>query len=330
MTRRKMVALVGLIWCACLSVQATEAEAPLLTVGVVADPQYADTAPRDGRTPREVPRRLKLAVDYFNRHQVNFVVSLGDFIDWDDIDYTWPPVTDVTTRSDWAHFETLNAIWQQIEAPRYHVLGNHEWYVPDRADDGEKPGRVFRKFGFKDKGYYDFAEQGFRFVILDGNDRYMYAYPKGSPAYIDAKAYYDALPRHLPERRNWNGAISQQQLSWLRATLADAQEKQQRVVVCCHYPIHEPAEPHTLLNHAELRAVLDAFPNVVLWLNGHNHQGGYALANEHQPNQRHHLNLKGMQNGDGAHYRLQFFEDSIDVYRAESAQPERRLTIRKE
>ena len=330
MRLQRIIYWTGLSLLAGLSAQAKEVHGPLFTVGVVADPQYADTAPRGGRTPREVPRRLKNAVDHFNRHEVDFVVSLGDFIDWDDIDYTWPPVTDLPRgKSNWVHFETLDALWQQIQAPRYHVLGNHEWYVPDRAEDGEKPGRVFRKFGFEDKAYYDFVQPGYRFVLLDGNDRYIYAYPKGSPAYADAKAYFDSLPRNLPERKDWNGAISQPQLNWLRATLDDASQKQQRVVLCCHYPIHEPAEPHSLLNHAEVRAILDDFPNVVLWLNGHNHRGGYALVNEDQANERHHLNFRGMQNGDGAYYRLEFFEDHIDVYRAEGEQPERQLSVAK-
>lgn len=62
-------------------------------------------------------------------------------------------------------------------------------------------------------------------------------------------------------------------------------------MVCCHFPLQDPVGNHTLLNFQETRDVLDRFPNVVLWLNGHKHAGVYALANEGQANQRHHLNL---------------------------------------
>lgn len=321
--------LLGRVICVCVVCVAVcgelkaEGEA-LFSMGAVADLQYADTEPRGGRTPREVPRRLQEAVDFFNGSDVEFVMSLGDFIDWDDMDYTWPPVTDVKEgKSGWKHYETMNSLWEKIRVPRYHVLGNHEWYVPDVADDGKKPERVLSKFGFKDKGYYDFEHGGVRFVVLDGNDRYMYAYVKGSEEYEDAKRYYDAIAAGSPEKKTWNGAITAKQLEWLRLTLEDAKKRGQRVVVCCHYPVHEPVEPHTLLNHAEVRAVLDDFSNVVLWLNGHNHRGSYALVNEGKKNERHHFNLRGMQNWDGSFYRLVFYKDRVEVFQGGSDQAER-------
>ena len=297
---------------------------PVFSIGAVADVQYADSPPRGDRTPRESPRRLQEAVDFFNAQGLDFVVNLGDFIDWDDIDYSvFPKETKPVEPVDWTHFETVNTIWQKIRAPRHHVLGNHDVYVPDRASDGEKPARVLAKFGFKDKAYYDFSHKGFRFIMLDGTDRYMYSYPAGSPAYGEAKAYFDSIT--TPARTPWNGAISDTQLAWLADTLADATSKGEKVVVCCHFPIHDPVGGHTLLNFQETRDVLDRFPNVVLWLNGHNHAGGYALANEGKPTQRHHLNLMGMQNADDRHYRLVFHPQKIEVFRAGNKLPERTM-----
>ncbi len=297
---------------------AQEPAAPLFTIGAVADVQYADTDPRGNRTPREAPRRLREAAECFNRHNVDFVVSLGDFIDWDDINYaTFRTTNEALDPVDWTHFTTVDEVWQTIHAPRYHVLGNHEWCVPDRAHDGAKPERVFKRYGFEEKAYHDFKHKGFRFVVLDGTDRYMYAYPKDSDEYLDAKSYYDSLARRSP----WDGAMSSKQLDWLKATLADAEAAREKVVIFCHFPIHEPSRNHNLLNSLEVSGLLDGFPNVVLWLNGHNHQGGYALMN----GRRHHLNLKGMQNFDDTHCRLAFYPDRIEVYRAEALEPERVL-----
>jgi 3',5'-cyclic AMP phosphodiesterase CpdA len=311
------------------SAEAT-ASAELFTVGAVADVQYADREPRGGRTPRQSPRRLRKAVDSFNAREVDFAISLGDLIDWDDIDYSKLPADiEVVHPVDWTHFETIDAIWRQIRAPRHYVLGNHEWCVPDRADDGEKPGRVLRRFGFEDQAYYDFSHQGFRFILLDGTDRYMYAYAKGSEKFRDAQAYLQGVGAS-PRNRWWNGAISQTQLDWLRETLVDAARQKEKVVVCCHFPVHDPEEAHSLLNAQDVCDVLDAFPNVVLWLNGHNHAGGYAVMNEGMPNRRHHLNLKGMQNGDDRYYRLLFYADRVDVFRAEQETPERTMTFESE
>ena len=155
--------------------------------------------------------------------------------------------------------------------------------------------------------------------MVDGTDLYMYAYPRDSHAYRTAKAYYDKRQNGGP----WDGAISPKQLGWLKKTLADAVAKGEKAVLFCHFPIHEPTAHHNLINSVEVAELLDGFPNVALWLNGHKHGGGYALMN----GQRHHLNLRGMQNFDDAYYRLAFFRDRIEVLRAGQTEPERILDI---
>ena len=64
------------------------------------------------------------------------------------------------------------------------------------------------------------------------------------------------------------------------------------VVILCHYPIHPPVDHHSLLNSTELLDILNGYSNVVMWMNGHYHRGSYVMQGR-----RHHLGLKGMQEG---------------------------------
>jgi len=190
-------------------------------------------------------------------------------------------------------------------------LGNHDYYVPYKDADGlSKPASVYRAFGFKEKAYYDFSHKGFRFIVLDG-DWSPNNFDVDSKEYKEAKAYFDAF--RGPAKAWWNAAISEKQMRWLKKTLKDASAKKEPTVIMCHYPIHKPLNNHNLFNSEEVLDLLDKFPNVVLWLNGHKHCGDYAKVGN-----RHHLNLKGMQEGGSHWYQIDFSPKHITVYQAEN------------
>ena len=58
-------------------------KSPTLTIGLVADPQYANKPSKGKRHYRESLWKLKEAIDSFNDHQVDFIQNLGDIIDDD-------------------------------------------------------------------------------------------------------------------------------------------------------------------------------------------------------------------------------------------------------
>jgi calcineurin-like phosphoesterase family protein len=301
------------IFCAaiCCVFPVSAANAETFSIAAVADVQYADTDPRGAREPREALQRLKHAIARWNQRKLDWAVSLGDHIDWDDIDYAKFPAETLTLEPiNWKHTHQFLAVWNTLACPKHLVLGNHDYYVPHRDSDGlAKPASVLRAFGFKDKAYYEFAHKGFRFVVLDGDLSHLNV-DAASPEYAQARAYYDAVEG--PHRQPWNAGISQQQIEWLAGVLDRALQAREPVVLMCHYPIHKPLG-HSLLNSEEMRAMLDRYPNVVLWLNGHNHAGSYALMGG-----RHHLNLKGMQNEADNWYQIDFSAEKITVYQAEN------------
>ncbi len=281
------------------------------SIAAVADIQYADTNPRGAREPREGIARIKNAISHWNQRDLDWGVVLGDIIDWDDIDYgKFPKETIEKEPKRWQHTRDILAAWNTLNVPNYEVLGNHDYYVPYKDADGlSKPASVYRAFGFKDKAYYEFAHKGYRFIVLDGDVSHL-NHDIETEEYKLAKAHYDALKG--PARGIWSAGISEKQMMWLKDVLIDALNKKEPTVIMCHYPMHKPYGGHTLFNAAEMTTLLDKFPNVVMWLNGHDHRGAYQKIGN-----RHHLNLKGMQNEGNNWYQIDFSPESITVFQAE-------------
>src|SRR4051812_1636540 len=64
------------------------AEKPVLNLGLVADPQYADLDPWGTRCYRQSIGKLAAAINHFNGQELDFCVNVGDAIDqkWQSFD----------------------------------------------------------------------------------------------------------------------------------------------------------------------------------------------------------------------------------------------------
>ncbi|HUQ66005.1 MAG TPA: metallophosphoesterase, partial [Flavitalea sp.] len=119
---------------------------PLFTFGVVADVQYADQDNAGSRHYRSSLQKFREAVKVFNQQEVDFVLSLGDYID-----------------KNFSSYDSLNPIAKGLKMPLRHVLGNHEFSVKD-----EENGKVLGKENLQ-KPFYSFVKNKWRFIILNGN-----------------------------------------------------------------------------------------------------------------------------------------------------------------
>ncbi len=188
---------------------------PLFSFGVIADVQYAEREPKRTRHYCASLRKLARSVEVFNTKPLAFVIQLGDLID-----------------RDFASFKTPMHLYNQLDMPHYHVLGNHDFSVPQ-----PQKRQVLQVFGLQ-QGYYDFTLQRWRFIVLDGNDISLYAWPKDSPQYTQAETMLHQLKsQQALNAKPYNGAVSEERLAWLKRELDDASHLQQRVVLFCHFPI---------------------------------------------------------------------------------------------
>ncbi len=227
---------------------------PILKIGLVADPQYTNQVPFKKRYYQESLRKLKEAIDTFNSNQVNFVQTLGDVID-----------------NSWESFDSILPIYKLLDTSiiNYHLLGNHEFsvekrYLPTLVEKLNMPAN-----------YYSYLRKGWRFIVLDGTD-YLY---NSLPLYPDHQKLFEEYWKSTIHSNNfhWNGAIGPEQQAWLKERLDSSLMNHERVIIFCHFPINSSSGTSTnLLNDYQIVSLIDKFPCVIAYINGHNHDGDFV------------------------------------------------------
>jgi 3',5'-cyclic AMP phosphodiesterase CpdA len=155
---------------------------------------------------------------------------------------------------------------------------------------------VLQKFGLE-RAYYSFSVKPWRFIVLDGMDVSIKGgWPEDSPNHKAAVRLLEEL--HRTKARNaheWNGAVGAQQRAWLARELRVAERNRERAVVFCHFPtLPASCRPdHLLWDYAQVTQVLESSPAVAAYINGHDHNGGYA-----EQNGIHYVTLPGMVEND--------------------------------
>ena len=166
--------------------------------------------------------RLATFVKAMTKKKADFLVQMGDFCQ---------PIE--KNRS-------FLEVWRSFKGPTYDVIGNHDM-------DGSKTREQTRAFMGLKRGHYTFVKAGYRFIILDGNDKH-----KGAPA---------GYPRHVGE----------EQRGWLKKQLETTDEP---VIILCHQSLENSSGVD---NGAAVRAVLEAENERVGWgriiacFSGHHH-----------------------------------------------------------
>lgn len=257
---------------------------PSFQFGLIADAQYADIEPNGTRFYRASLEKVAEAVKTFNEKGVVFTVHLGDFID-----------------RDASSFSNILPIFNQVNGPKYHLLGNHDY-----AMDAKTVANTLGMPNF----YYDFSYAGWRFVVLDTNDLSTYANPVGSEKYQKAITTYDVLKwSGANNAQTWNGGVDSEQMVWLKNVLTNSSKAGEKVVVLGHMPL-SPMNAHNAWNDEALIKVFESSGNVVAYFNGHNHAGNYV-----EKNGIHYVNFKGMvETADTNAYSIvRVYPDRIEI-----------------
>lgn len=265
---------------------------PLFSFGVLGDPQYVDAD--DGtnfegtkiRRYRQSLQILSQACDSFDMQSTACNIILGDCVDGK---------AGILGIQDRCLQEILDLTVTKASDKWHFVLGNHEYYCFDRETIMNKMIPLEQKQHCDPaKLYYDFTPSiGYRFIVLDG-----YEISKMGGASVYYKEYAEALlcaknPNYASGSNKWfqnmskensrycpyNGAISVLQLEWLQKVLDKAMINNEKCIIFCHMPIYEKCSNHNnlLWNSEELLLVLQKCSNVVAFMAGHDHDGGYAI-----------------------------------------------------
>lgn len=286
---------LSLLFVACKGDQLPQEAGPL-TIGIIADCQYADQPNRNLRQYRLSTKKLQSSVDTFNRIDLDHVFHLGDFIDTNAVS-----------------FDSVAPVLSSLKAPYTHVLGNHDFSVADTLKD-----QIPSILGLQER-YFRKDLKGWRFLILDGNDISTYAYNSGSEA--------DDFSRQVkadfyPELPGWNGAIGNEQLNWLKTELDSAESLGLPVILLCHFPVYPPDPVHQLWNSGAVLDLIAGYRCVKAWLNGHNHAGNYGMRKG-----VHFITFTGMvDTGENAFSIIEISQDKL-VVKGYGREPDRELVL---
>lgn len=236
---------------------AQTSEQPLFTFGVIADVQYADRDNHNTRHYRGSLKKFSDAIEVFNNQKVDFVISLGDFIN-----------------DDYRSFDTLGKISRQLKAHLYQVIGNHDYEVEDKDK-----AKVLKALKLK-RSYYSFKRSHWKFIVLNGLDISLMGNRKGSSKYKKAEEIFNKLKAEgAPGAKPWNGTLDEKQITWMKEEIRKAEKKKQKVIILCHYPLYPDHSPQILWNVSEIRNAIEGRDNVVAYFNGHVHVSQYFFNN---------------------------------------------------
>jgi len=206
---------------------------PVLRIGLLADPHYADKSDDENRCYRSSLDKVRQAVEHFNRAKADFAVELGDFIDSGD-----------SIEQETAFVRRIETEFARFGGERYHVLGNHCVEMLTKNE-------FLRACRTRRPAYYSFDVRGFHFIVLDACYR------------RDEQPY---------GRRNftWTDAcIPAAECGWLREDLAQTQH---RSIVFVHQRL-DTDDKLAIANRQQVRDILEHSGEVLAVVQGHHHPG---------------------------------------------------------
>ncbi len=236
---------------------AEQQPAPSFSFGLMSDIQYADEDTTIGRDYRSSPEKLQSCVNWWNQLPISFLIQVGDFVD----------------QGPMKNLDDIAQVFNQVNARKYHVLGNHDFFTARRA--------LIGRLGMP-AAYYQFSRQNWRFIVLDGmNVSANGGRPESDPHAVQGRQMLQAIAEAKAVNAHpWNGALGAEQRQWLDRVLTDADRERQRAIVFCHFPVLAAScrPAHLLWDHAEVVEILEAHPSVAAFFDGHDHRGGYAFS----------------------------------------------------
>mmetsp|Transcript_20140 Transcript_20140/g.20236 ORF Transcript_20140/g.20236 Transcript_20140/m.20236 type:complete len:375 (+) Transcript_20140:102-1226(+) len=271
----------------------------VLSIGLLADIQYADTA--DGsnhdqtvvRRYRQSLKILKEAAKYFESVSPEFCVLLGDVID---------------QKSRGMEYECMKCVLDICEAtnlPWYMVIGNHDvgTFPRDVIHSLYTPVESVKLQTSSSKMYYEFtlykSTSCYRCIFLDSFDISAVNASSKENLILGNNLLVENNSSFILQNESWssisdwfadqngvnkryvpyNGGISKQQIEWLYNILDHASNNNQKAIIFSHCPISvQAAEDSTLLwNYSEVLDCVHHFHHTVIaYISGHDHNGGYS------------------------------------------------------
>ena len=126
--------------------------------------------------------------------------------------------------------------------------------------------------------YYDFSYGDWRFLVLDGTELAEYSRYNHPELAEEGDSVWNSV-QDSTNGYDWNGGISKTQQLWIRTKIEEAESLEQNVILFCHFTLFPDTIENCLWNNQEIISLLEDYPNVIAYINGHWHPGSYGLKN---------------------------------------------------
>lgn len=178
-------------------------------------------------TMHDAEYRLTTFIDSMKIARPDFIIELGDF--------------GIPKPQFAPYFE----IWNSFSGPKYHVIGNHEM-------DGGTSLEEAITYRNMERSYYSFDQNGFHFIVLDGNDK------------------------KFPEQKGYRSFLGETQINWLKEDINAAEAP---IIIFSHQGIGSdpgnPEERYSIENSEVVRSILETHnvknKKIIACFNGHTH-----------------------------------------------------------
>lgn len=262
----------------------------MIRFAAISDIQYADMDSTDGRDYRASYNKFLEAAGEIAAASVDFAINLGD-----------------SFQEKWENALSIRQLFEISQDKGkihwLHVLGNHDFLIPN-----ENKKEIYSLFNLSKPGYYEFAPQDsedsnnkWRMLVLNGNEISSYAAENADERNFaqSEREKHRLADGSLP--KDFNGAISTQQLNWLDDRLQYATSQGENVLIASHFPLYASSKSLTgnrgrlasLLNMGiyysdlgvstwngqEILSLLDRYKCVRCFIAGHLHTGSYGVRN---------------------------------------------------
>ena len=213
---------------------------PVLKIGLLTDLHYAEKATAGSRHYRDSLRKIRPAVDHFNKVKADFAVELGDFVD-----------EAPTLKEEFSYLGKIEAEFARFKGDRHYVLGNH---CVSRLKKGEFLASCGQRRKEK-RAYYSFDRGGFHFVVLDACFR------------------SDGVPYGRKNFKWTDTEIPPAERKWLAA---DLKKSSRPTIVFAHHRL-DVGGSYGVKSAVKVRKILEDSSRVLAVFQGHNHVNDHKL-----------------------------------------------------
>jgi predicted phosphodiesterase len=227
---------------------------PLFSFGIMTDAHYGDYDSEEDKYYRNSLIKIDEAMQVFDSEHLEFVLELGDLID-----------------RDFRSMMPVNEVFTKYQTAVLRCQGNHDYAVE------RKYFKLLNPAG-NEKGYYSESLNGFRFIILNGNEVSVYGPGSNSERKKAGQLIEKMKQEGKVNAELWNGGLLEEQMKWFESELDSSVAANEKVFIICHFPVW-PEEKHVLLDQEEVLDLLSRYNNIIAWFAGHNHHGGYGNYN---------------------------------------------------